>query len=260
MTRPPTTLVRGEALGHLASIPGENVFDGLVTDPPYSSGGMVRGDRMARPTTKYQQTGQELDRGEFTGDNRDQRGYLAWCALWLWECHRLLKPGAPVVLFSDWRQVPITTDALQAGGFVWRGLAVWDKTDKCRPMLGRFRSQAEYLVWGSKGPTNDEDAARVGVLPGVFRVPIRLDDKFHLTGKPSELMEQVCRIVVPGGVVLDPFAGSGSTGVGAVRAGRGFYGIEVQPDHAEMAEKRLSDVSARVSRTETLFLPNLAGG
>lgn len=248
----PWQVVRGEALSTLMDLPDACV-DGIVTDPPYSSGGAFRGDRTVSTTLKYQQTGQAKEWSEFTGDNRDQRGYLAWCALWMWECLRVSKPGAPIVCFTDWRQLPITTDAIQAGGFVWRGVASWDKTEGVRPAMGRFRSQCEYLVWGSNGPMplrND-----VGVLPGAWTIGHDREDKHHIAGKPAALMQEVCRIVPPGGIVLDPFAGSGTTGVGAIRAGRRFLGIEVEAGHAETAKRRLEDaVGVKPMRGETPFL------
>lgn len=52
----------------------------------------------------------------------------------LWGC-------ALVVLFTDWRQLPLTTDVLQCAGFTWYGVAVLDKTEGVRPQLVRFRNQ-----------------------------------------------------------------------------------------------------------------------
>ena len=53
-------------------------------------------------------------------------------------------------MFIDWRQLPAATDALQWAGWIWQGTAVWDKGNS-RPQKGRFRQQAEYIVWGSNG-------------------------------------------------------------------------------------------------------------
>ena len=213
----------------------------LITDPPYSSGGMVRGDRMARTDTKY--TGREHQgrRADFTGDNRDQRGFLAWMTLWLSEAQRVLEPGAPIVLFTDWRQLPVMTDALQAGGFVWRGIAVWDKTEAARPQMDAFKSQCEYIVWGSNGPMPRD--GRVGCLPGLFRHGVRQRDKHHQTGKPLGLMRDVVKICRDGGSILDPFAGSGTTGVAALMEGRKFIGCEVVPDYADIARSRLAQAA-----------------
>jgi site-specific DNA-methyltransferase (adenine-specific) len=230
-------MVQGEMLSALRALPSASV-DALVCDPPYSSGGTFRGDRMTDTTHKYVRNGSATRRPDFAGDNRDQRSFAYWCALWLSECLRIARPGAMACLFTDWRQLPSTTDALQAGGWVWRGIVPWDKTEAVRPQLGRPRAQCEYVVWGSAGPMNGREA--LGVLPGIIRERVHLDDKHHIAGKPVEVMQQLARYCVPGGVILDPFAGSASTGVGALREGRRFIGVEIEPYWHQVACARLA--------------------
>lgn len=121
----------------------------------------------------------------------------------------MLNEGAPVLLFTIWQQLPLTTDVLQIAGFTWRGITVWDKTEGVRPQLGRFRNQAEYIVWGSKD--NMPLDRRAPVLPGVVGESVRKADKNHLTVKPTELMRKLVQICKTGGEILDPFAGSGTT-------------------------------------------------
>jgi len=150
------SLQQGDALAVLRSMPNASV-DAVITDPPYSSGGFTRGDRTASTTTKYTMTGTQIERPEFAGDNRDQRSFGYWCALWLSECLRIARPGAPICVFTDWRQLPTTTDAVQSGGWLWRGIVVWDKTEACRPAMGRFAAQCEYVVWGTAGPSPDRE-------------------------------------------------------------------------------------------------------
>jgi len=63
---------------------------------------------------------------------------------------------------------------------------------------------------------------------------------FHPTVKPVDLMCWLCRLVTPpGGTVLDPFAGSGTTGLAALRCGFGFYGVEREAEYAEIARERI---------------------
>lgn len=235
-------LFQGDAM---AVIPHVGRVDAVITDPPYSSGGMVRGDRAgASARTKYARSDSTLADAltGFSGDNRDQRSFLVWSALWLGLCLEASADGAPIVCFTDWRQLPTTTDAIQAGGWVWRGVVPWSKPSS-RPQMGRFSASSEYAVWGTNGPSRD--LPEVGCLPGhyVYSSPSG-KEREHLTQKPVELMRAVVRICPPGGFVLDPFAGSGSTGVGALLEGRRFIGIERESAHLATATRRLSDAES----------------
>lgn len=187
-------LLRGDALAILKGLPNDHV-DAIVTDPPYSSGGVFRSDRMTSTRTKYVDGRDQTYHPDFAGDNRDQRGYAYWCSLWLAECLRIVKPGGVVCLFTDWRQLPTTTDILQAGGWVWRGICPWDKTEAARPMKGRFRSQCEYVVWGSRGPMPNEGPC----LPGLWRQSVLSEDKHHIAGKPPSVLAGVVAICPGGG-------------------------------------------------------------
>lgn len=230
-------ILPGEMLTALRSLPTASV-DALISDPPYSSGGAFRGDRMMDTTAKYVNSENAGMRPDFAGDNRDQRSFEFWCAMWLAECLRIAKPGAVCALFTDWRQLPSTTNALQAGGWVWRGVVPWDKTEATRPQMGRPRAQCEYIVWGSAGALAQR--ADVGVLPGLIRQIVDPDEKLHIAGKPIAVMSELARYCVPDGVILDPFCGSASTGVGALRRGRRFIGCEVDPHWVSVSDQRMA--------------------
>jgi site-specific DNA-methyltransferase (adenine-specific) len=210
--------------------------DALITDPPYSSGGLYKGDRSNPTGTKYvdqQYSGADLD--DFSGDNRDQRSFLTWCNLWLGAARDTLTPGGIVALFTDWRQLPTMTDALQVAGYVWRGVVPWYKPS-ARPQKGRYSAQCEYLIWGSNGPLPVERG--VPPLPGFYQAtPPR--ERVHQTQKPLDVMRQLVRIVPERGTILDPFMGSGTTGVAAVLEGRRFIGAEISANHLANAEQRI---------------------
>lgn len=155
----------GEAVALLRELPTASC-DALVTDHPYSSGGMTRSDRAQGTKSKYVQTGSSShDLEDFSGDTRDQRSYELWCALWLSEALRVTKPGGVGLLFCDWRQLSSTIDAFQVGGWVFRGVVPWTKPT-CRPQKGRFSAACEFVVWGSNGAMPAERG--VGVLPGFY--------------------------------------------------------------------------------------------
>jgi site-specific DNA-methyltransferase (adenine-specific) len=190
-----------------------NSVGALITDPPYASGGTHASSRQQSPQVKYMQGGREQLHADFVGDEHDQRSHLAWMPFWVAECGRLLRDGAPLPLFTDWRQLSLTMDALQCVGFTWRGVAVWDKAEGVRPQLWRFRNHAEHVVCGSK--CNMPLGRWAPVLPRVIREAVRKTDKHHMTGKPTDLMRQLVRICEEGGRILDPFAGSGTSVVAA---------------------------------------------
>ena len=66
------------------------------------------------------------------------------------------------------------------------------------------------------------------------------DRNHHPTVKPTELMRYLCRLITPpGGTILDPFTGSGSTGKAAILEGFNFIGIELDPDYITIAQARI---------------------
>ena len=172
---------------------------------------------------------------DFDSDQMDQLSWMFWTAAWLQDARRIAKPGAPVCLFIDWRQLPAMTLALQWAGWTWRGVAVWDKVAS-RPQKGRFRQQSEYIVWGSNGKMPLE--RNVGCLPGVFRYP-NPQNRIHVTEKPLQLMRDVVQICEPGGRILDPFAGAGTTVLAAVQEGYEAVGIEMSDAYFRRSAERL---------------------
>ena len=212
-------------------------FDALIVDLPYSSGGLHIGTKQQSTWRKYQGSGVQLRRQDFDGDSRDQLSFQAWATDVLRAGYRVLKRSAVFAAFSDWRQIGPLAIAAQCAGFVLRGIAVWDKTEAARPSPGRFRNQCEFILWGSKGELPADRG--VPILPGVLRSVVRANDKHHLTGKPTAVMRWLAQFVAPGGRILDPCAGSGTTGVAALLEGRHFVGIEQDAHYAHVAAARL---------------------
>ena len=232
------TLIHGDALDVLGQFRTEGRrFGAVLTDPPYSSGGNVR-DRAMPTSRKYLQSGSSHRYPEFQGDTRDQRSYLAWSTLWMLAARDLVAPGGLIGVFTDWRQLPVTTDALQCAGWVWRGVVPWDKTENCRPQLGRYRTQCEYVVWGANGAR----ALQGRVAPGVFRMPVPRD-KLHIAGKPVEVMAGLMSIME--GPILDPFMGSATVGIACRDAGLGYFGIEVDDACFDIACQGMEGASGR---------------
>jgi site-specific DNA-methyltransferase (adenine-specific) len=230
------TLYHGEADEVLRFV--NPSIDHVITDPPYSSGAATSGQKSADPKTKYCQGGRDLGRPSFGGDAKDQRSFTAWQSIWLSRARSLMGPSGYCLIFTDWRQLPSTTDALQAADFVWRGVIAWDKGRHARaPHKGYIRHQCEYVVWGTNGPC----VKRLddGPFDGCYHQPIKQADKHHMVGKPTPLMTELVRVAAAGEVILDPFAGSGTTLVAAKQMGRRAIGIERELAYCEIATNRL---------------------
>ncbi len=176
--------------------------DAVVTDPPYG-----------------------------IGDKWDRKGRFATCAGKLWHGD------------AGWDSV-IQQDALDrslavAGGrgIVWggnyyvlvpsRGYIVWDK------MQSEFSLADSELAWCSDP-----------ITPKTFRfarAQLASEGKVHPTQKPIGLMKFCLERLPDARTILDPFMGSGTTGVAAVKLGRKFIGIEIEPKYFDIACRRISE-------------------
>lgn len=240
------TLYQGDCLTVLSEMKKNGYqFDGLISDPPYSSGGLHTGSRQAATSAKYQNSDAKKKFPDFLGDNMDQRSYRAWAMMWLGEAIDMLKPGGIVCLFTDWRQLPTMTDIFQGAGLLWQGVAPWDKGN-ARPRIGGISQRCEFVVWGSKGKLERKGPSlagslRHGLVPSSRRV--------HCAEKPVELMAELLKLIAwrEDATVLDPFAGSGSTLVAARQLRMKAVGIEKSPEIAEIARDRLKGETVAVA-------------
>lgn len=235
------TLYLGDAMKLLwGGVLQAQSVDMLLADPPYCSGGLTRTERKAAPSKKYQQSG-FMKKEDFPGDERDERSFVLWSTMWMTECYRIMKPGSSALVFSDWRQLANTADSIQAAGFVFRGIVPWAKAG-ARPQPNSFRAQCEYAVWATKGEIDRKPTPGAKYLPGVFSCSAPSGpNREHMNQKPVGLLKSLMEICPDGGTVLDPFMGSGSTGVAAAQTGRSFVGIEMTEHYYQVAKRRIAE-------------------
>ncbi len=236
-------LLHGDCLERLTEIPDGSVHM-VLTDPPYSSGGLFAGDRKRDTRVKY--IGNEFNGAarfrSFSGDNMDQRSFTEFLRMVLFKCRQKTVPGGICGVFIDWRNLPAVTDALQAAGWVWRGIVVWNK-GVSRPVLGRYRNDCEFFPWATNGPREAAPVDSCSILPGFYNVPsVTTGRRHHQTEKPVPLLERLIELCPAGSTVLDPFMGSGSTGVACAKTGRDFVGIELDVGYYDTARLRIEGV------------------
>lgn len=119
------------------------------------------------------------------------------------------------------------------------------------PHRGRFANAAEYLVWGSNGHLGNQ--VQAPCLPGFYSIAVPHGrERVHITQKPLLLLRQLIGITASGATVLDPFMGSGTTGVAAVLEGRRFIGIEKSEAIAQDASDRIIEAERTVHHREAV--------
>jgi site-specific DNA-methyltransferase (adenine-specific) len=136
----------------------------------------------------------------------------------------------------------------------WEAIALLQK-----PLVGNYVKTFEKHGVGLMHARNDDGSFQSNILEGFQRASAEAGEA-HCTVKPLGLMEKLVKLLVPpgrGSVVLDPFAGSGTTLLAAARSGLGFIGIELVPQNVETIRKRLSseDRPSGGARRRQLALP-----
>jgi site-specific DNA-methyltransferase (adenine-specific) len=201
------TLYLGDCLELLPSIP---MADAIITDPPY-----------AVPTVVAQGRIVTRNIGDLTIIETAMRVYLR-AAL-----ERLMHTGRAFI-FCDSTFYPVLFRVLYSE--IQMALLVWDKG---QIGMGReFRKSHELIIhgWKTETPIFGDGVGRPDVLKAA---PVASEIRVHPAQKPTALLTELLRPC--GNVILDPFMGSGSTGVAALAAGRKFYGIEINPDYFDIA-------------------------
>lgn len=232
-------LIEGDALLELQRWQPDRPVDVVLADPPYSSGGMIRSDRMRSTTAKYQNSG-SANLPEFTGDNRDQRSWTTWTTLWLATARLHVRPSGYAAVFTDWRQLPSLTDAVQAAGWAWRGLFVWHKPNS-RPQVGMPSTGNEFIVVATNGPV--PDGAHANANPLIVEPAPRVRD--HITQKPTAVIHRILDLLPDCWQrplhILDPFAGSGVVQRAAAVRGDDTTSIELDPHWADYCRTHISN-------------------
>ncbi len=235
----------GDSMELLHRLPEASV-DCIWTDPPYllSNGGITcSAGKMV-----------SVDKGDWDhsqGIEKDHQFNMEWVAA----CKRVLKPAGTIWISGTMHIYPSVGMALLMNGFRLLNDIIWEKPNP-PPNLGcrTFTHSTETLLWATKAPKGSRDRYTFNYaemkqenggkqMKTVWRFgsPGKLEKRFgkHPTQKPVALIERCLRAsTLLGDVVLDPFAGSGSTGVAAMRLGRRFIGMELEAEFSAVAANR----------------------
>lgn len=218
--------------------------DAIITDPPYGTGANSVAGRLASPLVKYRSSGVKSGLPSFAGDSMPPDAWAEMMNQVMNLCLAVAKPGASALVFCDWRGFPTLMRIMGAVGWGLRGCLVWDKGRGTRPSQNGFRAQSELIIWARNGGAPYRDPPVY--LDGVFRHPTP-PRRHHAVEKPLGLMRDLVQICPTGGTVLDPFQGSGTTGVAALMAGMRYIGIEAVEHYHRTACQRLAQAEEDAS-------------
>ncbi len=242
-------VIQGSCIEVLESFPAASV-DMVFADPPYNL--QLRQDLWRPNRTKVDGVDDAWDRFDSFAE------YDAFTRDWLSACRRVLKDTGTLWVIGTYHNIFRVGAIIQDLGFWVLNDIVWVKTNPMPNFRGvRFTNAHETLIWAQKTKSarytfnhksmkalNDDLQMRSDwMLPlctGQERIKVN-GTKAHPTQKPEALLYRVISASTnPGDVVLDPFFGSGTTGVVAKRLHRHWIGIESHPDYIQIARDRIA--------------------
>lgn len=127
-------------------------FDIVVADPPYCSGGLLP-SQIKGGLSKYLNSTKQGARKAWSrsfDDSMPQLTLLRFTRLWLRSALRIASENAYAFIFTDWRQIPVFSEAIQGSGWTWRGIVPWNKKN-ARPNHGMFTHMHEYVLYATAG-------------------------------------------------------------------------------------------------------------
>ena len=214
---PTNTILRGNCIEKMREWPANSV-DFILCDPPYLANYRSRDGRSIR-----------------NDDNSD------WLRPAMREAYRVLRQDRVAVMFYGWAKIDVFFAAWKDAGFRPVGHIVFRKSYSSQTRFLGYRHEQAYLLAKGRPPLPSQPIADVIDMP--FS-----GNKLHPTQKPvSALVPLIRSFSLPGEVVLDCFAGSGSTCAAALLTGRKYLGVELDPVYFEQAEHRMTRIRERAA-------------
>jgi DNA modification methylase len=250
------TITTGDCIKHLGMMPAESVHL-VLADPPYNIG---------------------IDYGDgVRADKLPDAAYIEWVRRWIKAAARVLAPDGAMWIVCDAAYGAAFDVAIRKAGLVIRDRGVWHETfgtyrgKGSRPNFGKdwrpwfhgiksadcytFNFADDDMRVPSKRQELGDGRAdpRGRVMSNVWAIPrVPGNSKERVAGVPTQLPLALVRLVVrgfsnPGDLVLDPFTGSGTTGVVCIEHGRRFHGIELRDEFAAIAQARIDKAAASIN-------------
>lgn len=218
-------LIYGEAIEQLQSMKTASV-QAVIADPPYLIGAISAGDKKSK-----------------AGTYTDLMNNAVWFAAWFREAWRVVDDTGFLVSFTNWRSGPVLHKAAADAHIPVSNKVIWDKMWIGPSAPNQLRSSYEEIFIMAKPKAKILDRRVRDVVQCKWMAAHNRVTE-HPAEKPVELMRQLVTLTTAkGDLVVDPFCGSGTTGVACLHEGRRFIGIENDADRFEMARKRFAGLN-----------------
>ncbi len=245
------SIICGDAIEVLKKLPDESI-DCIITDPPYKVS--QKGKQIVRTYAHYnwkRKTNIRLDFGEWDRYWKTDEDYFIWTEYWFKECARVLKPGAWIYIFFDkFRTGLFDLWLAPKYGLKSKTIYVYVKSNPVPNYhKANWNSGTEHIWVGCKGKGKLKNFLYQKYMMNYFIYPNASVWKKtkHPTEKPEKLIERLVLVNSnEGEIILDPFFGSGTTGVVAKRLGRKFIGIEMEESYCRMAKERIDQTEVEL--------------
>ena len=221
-------VIQGDCLEVMKSF-DDNSIDCIITSPPYNIGNMHSND---------------IQFGTYSGNNMKEDVYQKWQVEFLNECHRVLKEDGSMfynhkIRIKDKKAIH-PMEWLLKTNFILKQEIVWDMGKSANSDKIRFFPYSERIYWLVKN--KETKIFNVDSLSDVWRVvpKHKRKDTGHIAVMPVEIVENIIKSTEYK-TILDPFAGSGTTGVACKNLNRNYILMEKEPEYIEIINKRLSN-------------------
>lgn len=211
-------LIHGDCLEEMKKIPDGSV-DLVLTDPPY---GM-----------NYQSSWRTDKHRKIELDNS-----IEWFEGFAKEIYRVMKDNTHAYIFCNEYAISHFRDWLEEAGFKNKRTLVWVKNNHTSgDLLGDYANKTEFVLYAQKGRRLLNGGRDTNILEFA-----RANTDKHPTQKPENLCSYLMvKSSNEGDTILDPFMGSGTTGVACKNLNRNFIGIELDPEYFKIAKERIEN-------------------
>ena len=249
------TLYQGDCISVLEALP-EGIADMIFADPPYN---LSNGGYTVHAGRRVSVNKGTWDRSNGFDDDYD------FHYRWLAACHRVLKPNGTLWVSGTYHSIYQCGHALQSLGFHILNDIAWFKPNASPNLSCRmFTASHETILWARKNPKArhvfnyrlmkeeewpEDKLKNAGTqMRSVWSIGTpRSEEKSygkHPTQKPIALLRRiVLASTAPGDLVIDPFAGSSTTGIAAVTESRHFIGIDTDESYLDLSRKRFEGLN-----------------